>query len=235
MVSTSISDAQSTTIAPSSPRLSQAVSDIESLKECLVPLSGSVSSETTVVGRLWGKHPTSSLHDKQSPYSLYEIAKTASLIPLSSVVTLILTLIGHGFFLALGYDKSQTIAATAAAGTVGGAVWAGAALAFVGLLHLMLKPDHQGLIGIVRGLCIVLTVIVAPPLGVTIMAGIFHGQITDTSRATLGSIIAVALLFLAGLLVSTLFMWTEKCIPLNESSRLGQMRARVVASAQEEE
>lgn len=161
----------------------------------------SVSSQATPIDRLSSRHPT-----------LHTILTAASLVPLSSAFALLLMLIGHLLVLGLWpRDSFQAvnirtipIAASVASGAVGGAVWAGAALAFLGLLRLVLGPDMGDIVGYAARILACASIFAAPPIGIDIMRGVFHGHVLSPVFAVGISTLASVVLGLTTLLVVTL-------------------------------
>lgn len=120
-------------------------------------------------------------------------------------------LIGHLLVLGLWpRDSLQAInirtiplAASVASGAVGGAVWAGAALAFVWLLRLALGPDMGDIVMYAARVLACASVLAAPPIGVDIMRGAFHGHVLSPDFALGISALAGVVLGLTTLLVVT--------------------------------
>ncbi|KAF7977518.1 hypothetical protein HWV62_3504 [Athelia sp. TMB] len=143
-------------------------------------------------------------------------------------------LLGQSLFMWNTHDARQPVAGTIAVGAAGGAMWAVIALAAVGLLRLTLKWSTHALktVGV---LFATLTIFAAPPLGLAVMKGPLHGRVMDYKTAALSTLVAACILILLGFFLCGVVVWTEGCIPLPEGSAISRWRARLVASAQQDD
>jgi hypothetical protein len=143
----------------------------------------SVSSEATLADRI-----------TSSP--LCVITGLASAVPACSFVNLCLTLLGHLLFL-IGSGKNAHIrtipvSSSIAAGAIGGAVWGGACLATIIIVYMIYGAERYDTLCRLGTILAIASLVVAPPIGVAVMRGTFHGNVLAPLTAMWASVVGTS-------------------------------------------